>query len=51
MLTPYQKELLLQAEIEIDEQLDQSPRLIALLRRLRSAAIAENDDLAMNEKK
>jgi len=51
MLTPFQKELLLQAEIEIDEWLDQSPRLKALLLRMRSAAIAENGDVVMDEEK
>lgn len=49
MLTPSQRELLLEAQKEIDERLDQSPRLKALLFRMRNAAIVENGDLAMDE--
>jgi hypothetical protein len=40
MLTPYQKELLLRAQIEIDERLDRSPRLTSLIERMRRAAAA-----------
>ena len=35
MLTPYQIDLLLQGEKEIDESLANSPRLQALVKRLR----------------
>lgn len=38
MLTPYQQVLLRRLEIEIDEFLAQSPRLDALLARLKAAA-------------
>ena len=44
MLTPLQKELLLRAQIEINERLDQSPRLIALLDRLRHAEVTVTGD-------
>jgi hypothetical protein len=40
MLTPYQKELLLRAQKEIDERLDRSPRLKSLIERMRRAATA-----------
>jgi hypothetical protein len=41
MLTPYQLELLRQCEIEIDEYLEQSPRLKAFLQRLKLSAKQE----------
>jgi hypothetical protein len=40
MLTPYQKELLLRAQQEIDDQLDKSQRLKSLIDRMRRAAAA-----------
>lgn len=40
MLTPYQRELLLQAQNEIDERLDRSPRLKSLIERMRREAAA-----------
>jgi len=46
LLTPYQKELLLQAQKEIDERLDQSPRLKSLMERMRRAAAAMESDIA-----
>jgi hypothetical protein len=47
MLTPYQKELLLRAQIEIDERLDQSPRLKSLLDRMHRVEAGTNSDTAM----
>jgi len=49
MLTPYQRELLLQAQKEIDEWLDQSPRLNALLSRMQRARGAENGDAVKDQ--
>ncbi|MGH9937683.1 MAG: hypothetical protein ACREAM_15660 [Blastocatellia bacterium] len=40
MLTPYQKELLLRAQKEIDERLDRSPRLKSLIEGMRRASAA-----------
>lgn len=46
MLTPYQKELLLRAQKEIDERLDRSPRLKSLMERVRRAAGAMESGIA-----
>jgi hypothetical protein len=40
MLTPYQQELLRQGEKEIDECLAHSPRLQALIKRLRGKELS-----------
>jgi hypothetical protein len=44
MLTPYQKELLLRSQREINERIDQSPCLKSLLDRLRRVEVGTNGD-------
>lgn len=46
MLTPYQKELLLRSQREINERLDQSPRLKSLLDRMHRVEVGTNGDPA-----
>jgi hypothetical protein len=51
MLSQSEIELLRRSEIEIDEQMKNSPRLKALLRQMQKAANAANGDLAMDEER